>query len=75
VRTRDDAIDFEVSDSGKPFDPTAVPEVDITLGAEERKIGGLGIHLARKIMDVISYERKNNKNILTLTKKLNNNGN
>jgi len=75
VRTRDDAIDFEVSDSGKPFDPTAVPEVDINLGAEERKIGGLGIHLARKIMDVISYERKNNKNILTLTKKLNNNGN
>ncbi len=75
VRTRDNAIDFEVYDSGKPFDPTAMPEVDITLGAEDRKIGGLGIHLARKIMDAISYERKNDKNILTLTKMLNNHGN
>ena len=75
VRTRDNAIDFEVNDSGKPFDPTAMPEVDITLGAEDRKIGGLGIHLARKIMDAISYERKNDKNILTLTKMLNNHGN
>jgi anti-sigma regulatory factor (Ser/Thr protein kinase) len=59
---------FTITDSGKPFDPTAKADVDISLSAEERPIGGLGIHLIRQIMDSIQYERKNNKNILTLKK-------
>ena len=63
-------ITFVISDNGIPFDPTQKPEADITLSAEERAIGGLGIHLVRQIMDEISYERKDNKNILTLIKKL-----
>ena len=58
------------SDSGIPFDPTQRPEADITLPAEDRAIGGLGIHLVRQIMDDIHYERKDNRNILTLAKKL-----
>jgi len=66
----DDVLSFVISDSGKPFDPTAKAEVDTTLSAEERPIGGLGIHLVRQIMDDIAYERKDNKNILTLKKKL-----
>lgn len=63
-------IVFTISDSGIPFDPTQRPEVDITLSAEERAIGGLGIHLVRQLMDDIHYERKDNKNILMLVKKL-----
>lgn len=61
---------FTITDTGKPFDPTAKPEVDITLSAEDRSIGGLGIHLIRKIMDRINYERTGGHNILTLIKKL-----
>ena len=66
----DGKIVFTISDTGIPFDPTKQKEADITLSAEERSIGGLGIHLVRQIMDSISYERKDNKNILTLEKKL-----
>lgn len=61
---------FTITDSGKPFDPTARKEVDTTLSAEERPIGGLGIHLVRQIMDSMNYERLNGKNILTLRKKI-----
>ena len=75
VRTRDgqgDKLVFTVSDSGVPFDPTQKPEADITLPAEERAIGGLGIHLVRQLMDEICYERVDDKNILTLVKRLKN---
>ena len=65
-----DRLTFTISDSGIPFDPTKQEEPDLTLAAEERQIGGLGIHLVRQIMDEISYERKDNKNILTLVKQL-----
>ena len=66
----DGVLSFVISDSGQPFDPTAKAEVDTTLSAEERPIGGLGIHLVRHIMDDITYERKDNKNILTLSIKV-----
>ena len=61
---------FIISDSGKAFDPTAAPEADVSLGVEDRPIGGLGIFLVRKIMDVVSYERTDGKNILSMTKRL-----
>lgn len=63
-------ITFIISDSGKFFDPTAKEEVDTTLSAEERPIGGLGIHLIRQIMNHVVYERKDDKNILKLTKNI-----
>ena len=66
----DNQLEFIISDTGTPFDPTAKAEVDTTLSAEERTIGGLGIHLVRNIMDSINYERANGKNILALIKKL-----
>ena len=62
---------FTISDSGVPFDPTQQEDPDVTQSAEERPIGGLGIFLVRQIMDDIHYERKDNKNILTLVKKIN----
>ena len=61
---------FTISDSGVPFDPTQAPEVDTSLSAEERAIGGLGIHLVRQLMDEITYERIDNMNVLTLVKYL-----
>lgn len=67
---REGQLDFIISDSGKPFDPTAKPEVDITAGVEERPIGGLGIHLVRHIMDSVSYKREDGKNYLTMIKKI-----
>ena len=59
---------FTITDSGIPFDPTQQKEADITLSAEERQIGGLGIHLVRQIMDEVQYERVEDKNVLTLIK-------
>lgn len=67
-----DSLVFTISDCGVEFDPTQVDEADITLSAEERGIGGLGIFLIRKIMDEVKYERIENKNILTIKKNLNN---
>ena len=61
---------FTITDSGVPFDPTQQEDPDVTQSAEDRPIGGLGIFLVRQIMDDIRYERKNDKNILTLVKKL-----
>lgn len=67
---REDCLEFILSDSGKPFDPTAAPEADVTLGVDERSIGGLGIYLVRNIMDSVSYRYENGKNILTMIKKI-----
>ena len=61
-----------IRDSGTPFDPTKQKEVDTTLSAEERPIGGLGIHLVRQIMDKISYQYTDKQNILKLEKIINN---
>lgn len=66
----DETISFTIIDCGKPFDPTTKEEVDTTLTAEERSIGGLGIHLIRQLMDSITYERADNRNILTLRKNI-----
>ena len=63
-------LQFILSDSGKSFDPTAVPDADISASLQERHIGGLGIHLVRNIMDSVSYRRNNGKNILTMTKNI-----
>ncbi len=67
---RDDTLTFVICDSGTPFDPTGNDEPDTTLSAEERPIGGLGIFLVQQLMDSVAYKRKDNKNILTLKKKI-----
>ncbi len=55
-------------DNGKPFDPTQKADPDTTLSVEERKIGGLGIFMVKKLMDEMIYERKDGWNVLTLVK-------
>ena len=57
-------------DNGVPYDPLAKEDPDVTLSAEERGIGGLGIFMTKKSMDDISYEYKDGQNILTLIKYL-----
>lgn len=64
------SIVLVLTDTGKEFDPTLAPDADITLSAEEREIGGLGIFLIRQIMNEVRYERIDGKNVLTLEKKL-----
>ncbi len=57
-------------DNGVPYDPLAMKEPDITLSAEEREIGGLGIYMVKKTMDDIVYEYKNGQNILKIRKNI-----
>ena len=64
------SIVFVLTDTGKEFDPTLAPEADITLSAEEREIGGLGIFITKKTMDTVSYAYENGENILTMIKKI-----
>ena len=65
----EDCLTFTVSDSGKPFDPTAAADPDLDQDLTERPIGGLGIYLVKRIMDRVTYTRTDGKNILTMYKK------
>jgi len=70
AEANDERLKFTISDNGSPFDPTAREDVDISLPADKRPIGGLGIFLVRQLMDSINYERVDGQNVLTLRKKL-----
>ena len=63
----EDAITIEVIDDGKAFDPLSdAPQPDTTTSLEDRRVGGLGLHLVRATMDEMSYRRDQEKNHLTL---------
>ena len=64
------SVTITFTDSGVPYDPLAKEDPDVTLSAEERKIGGLGIYMVKKTMDSMTYEYKNKQNVLTITKNL-----
>ena len=66
----DNNLIFTLTDTGEEFDPTGVPDADITLSAEERQIGGLGILLIRNIMNKVEYQRIGDKNVFTLVKEI-----
>ena len=66
--TRTASITF--IDRGVPFDPLAKEDPDVTLTAEERGIGGLGIYLVKKTMDRVEYRREEGYNILTIEKRI-----
>jgi anti-sigma regulatory factor (Ser/Thr protein kinase) len=65
------SLRLQVKDYAPPFNPLEVPEPDdLNKDVEDRKIGGLGIHLAKKFTDNIAYRRYNEKNIVTFVQKL-----
>lgn len=63
-------VSLTFRDRGIPYDPLESPEPDVTLSAEEREIGGLGIFLVKQLADGVRYERDGDTNVLTVTKKL-----
>lgn len=69
VFVREGEIKFDIEDSGKPFDPTAAPKANTASDADQRQVGGLGIHLFKNIMDSVNYSYRDGKNILSLTKR------
>jgi anti-sigma regulatory factor (Ser/Thr protein kinase) len=62
--------DITFKDSGTPYDPLVKPDPDVTLSAEQRQIGGLGIYMVKKSMDDMRYEYKDGHNVLTISKKI-----
>ena len=64
----DDALTVEVEDDGRPFNPLDLPPADVTQPVEDRRVGGLGVHLVRQVMSGLEYCRQQGKNILVMTK-------
>lgn len=63
-----------LKDQGKPFDPASVPEPNVNADLSERKIGGLGMYLMRKLMDEVTYESSEEENKLTMIKRVGDDG-
>jgi serine/threonine-protein kinase RsbW len=70
IAHQNDHVVFCIEDDGVPFNPTKAKIPDLACTIEECKIGGLGIHLAKNLMDEVCYQRCKNKNILTLKKNI-----
>lgn len=66
----DGVATFRLIDAGKPFDPLAKPDPDVTLSGEEREIGGLGIFMVKSMVDEVEYEYRDGCNQLTIRKQL-----
>ena len=65
-----DTVMLSFRDDGIPYNPLQAPVPDVTLSAEEREVGGLGIFMVRKLMSQVDYQYKDNRNCLTLTLRL-----
>lgn len=70
VELRADRVSVTLTDDGRPFDPFGRAAPDTALSVEERRIGGLGIHLVRRMMDEVSYQRRGDRNVVVLAKLL-----
>ena len=64
------SVTFRMTDKGVPFDPLQKPDPDITLSAQDREVGGLGIFITKQTMDYVTYAYENGENILTMIKKI-----
>lgn len=62
LRASDGGVELQVEDDGREFDPLSAPEVDLGIPLEERRVGGLGIHLVRKMASEVRYRRQDGKN-------------
>lgn len=67
-RFLDAGIEVEVSDGAKAFDPLSLPPPDLTVPIAERKVGGLGVFLVRRMMDEVHYERRDGRNYFVFRK-------
>ena len=65
-----DDASIRIEDDGKPFNPLEAPPPDLDLPIDQRPIGGLGIFIARALVDSIEYRRERGRNVLTMTKKV-----
>jgi len=65
----DDAVRVTITDDGVAFDPLTAPPPRLDIPAEERPIGGLGIHFIRTVMDSVTYAREGGKNVLSMEKR------
>jgi serine/threonine-protein kinase RsbW len=65
-------LTFVLSDQGCEFDPTLTEEPDLNINPAERRIGGMGIFIAKHIMDSVAYQRQEGKNILIMKKNISN---
>ncbi|MCX6555265.1 MAG: ATP-binding protein [Candidatus Aminicenantes bacterium] len=65
-----DSVRISIDDDGRPFNPLLAPAVDITAALSERRVGGLGIHLVRRLLDQVRYQRRPAGNRLILIKRL-----
>ncbi len=63
-------LTIQLRDAGVPFNPLEKEDPDLTLSAEDRNIGGLGIFLCKKMMDNIEYRYEDGNNVLTMTKRV-----
>ena len=70
ITTEGDQLQMRIEDDGVPFNPLESKTPEFQCGIEECKIGGLGIHLIRKLMDDVHYKRVADKNILVLRRKM-----
>lgn len=66
----DDVMTLQLADSGMPFDPLAKEDPDVTLDANKRRIGGLGIYMVKKTMDKMTYAYEDGQNIVTISHKI-----
>ncbi len=70
VELSQERVIVTITDDAPPFDPFSQPAPDTTLSVDERAIGGLGIHLVRQLMDQVSYQRRDERNVVVLVKHL-----
>jgi anti-sigma regulatory factor (Ser/Thr protein kinase) len=70
IEEKENTVQIFFRDSGIPYDPLTAKAPDLSLSAEDRPIGGLGIHMVKKMMDAVSYRYENGQNMLTLQKML-----
>ena len=68
ITISDNTLQLVFEDAGKPYNPLEKSDPDITASVEDRKIGGLGIFMVKKIMDTVQYRYEDGKNRLTMTK-------
>lgn len=70
VEQSENVLTIKLADHGKPFDPLALEDPDVTLDAEEREIGGLGVFLVKQLMDRVEYQHVDGQNVMIISKNL-----